>query len=102
MPNMNVGICAITAELGRQPRFVKAFFIKQQDRILLGKDSWEPEEFPTYFRVLESADEYFPYHNIMRISQCTGLDLLNEVLKKVYYKNALLIVPWLCNSLFYK
>lgn len=28
MPNMNVGIFAITAELGRQPRFVKAFFIK--------------------------------------------------------------------------
>ncbi|MGK0429231.1 MAG: putative TIM-barrel fold metal-dependent hydrolase, partial [Psychroserpens sp.] len=34
MPNMNVGIGAIIAELGRQPRFAKAFFIKYQDRIL--------------------------------------------------------------------
>ena len=28
MPNMNVGIGAIIAELGRQPREAKAFFIK--------------------------------------------------------------------------
>jgi len=47
LPNMNVGIGAIIAELGRQPRFAKAFFIKYQDRILFGKDSWVPEEFPT-------------------------------------------------------
>ena len=60
IPNMHVGIGAIIAELGRQPRNAKAFFIKYQDRILFGKDSWKPEEFPTYFRVLESSDEYFP------------------------------------------
>ena len=53
---MNVGIGAIIAELGRQPRNAKAFFIKYQDRVLFGKDSWQPAEFPTYFRVLESAD----------------------------------------------
>jgi len=32
MPNMNVGIGAIIAELGRQPRFAKAFFEKSQDQ----------------------------------------------------------------------
>ena len=42
MPNMNVGIGAIIAELGRQPRFAKAFFTKYQNRILFGKDSWKP------------------------------------------------------------
>jgi len=101
MPNMNVGIGAIIAELGRQPRQAKAFFIKYQDRILFGKDSWKPEEFPTYFRVLESDDEYFPYHKKYHAYWAMyGLDLPDEVLKKVYYKNALRIVPGLDKSLF--
>ena len=101
MPNMNVGIGAIIAELGRQPRFAKAFFIKYQDRILFGKDSWKPEEFPTYFRVLESNDEYFPYHKKYHAFwPMYGLDLPDDVLKKVYYKNALRIVPGLDKSLF--
>ena len=101
MPNMNVGIGAIIAELGRQPRQAKAFFIKYQDRILFGKDSWKPEEFPTYFRVLESDDEYFPYHKKYHAYWAMyGLDLPDDVLKKVYYKNALRIVPGLDKSLF--
>ena len=101
IPNMNVGIGAIIAELGRQPRFAKAFFIKYQDRILFGKDSWQPSEFPTYFRVLESADEYFPYHKKYHAFWAMyGLDLPDDVLKKVYYKNALRIVPGLDKSKF--
>ena len=103
MPNMNVGIGAIIAELGRQPRFAKAFFEKYQDRILFGKDSWKPEEFPTYFRVLESADEYFPYHKKYHAFwPMYGLDLSDEVLKKVYFKNALRIVPGIDKSKFPK
>ncbi len=101
IPNMNVGIGAIIAELGRQPRFAKAFFVTYQDRILFGKDSWKPGEFPTYFRVLESSDEYFPYHKKYHAFWAMyGLDLPDEVLKKVYYKNALRIVPGLDKSLF--
>jgi predicted TIM-barrel fold metal-dependent hydrolase len=103
MPNMSVEIAAIIAELGRQPRFAKAFFNKYQDRILFGKDSWKPEEFPTYFRVLESDDEYFPYHKKYHAFwSIYGLDLDDEVLKKVYYKNALHLVPGLDKSLFPK
>lgn len=101
MPNMNVGIGAIIAELGRQPRQAKAFFIKYQDRILFGKDSWKPEEFPTYFRILESDDEYFQYHKKYHAFwPMYGLDLPDDVLKKVYYKNALRIVPGLDKTLF--
>jgi len=101
MPNMNVGIGAIIAELGRQPRFAKAFITKYQDRVLFGKDSWKPEEFPTYFRVLESDDEYFPYHKKYHAFwPMYGLDLTDEVLKKVYFKNALRIVPGLDKTLF--
>ncbi|MFK7813748.1 MAG: amidohydrolase family protein [Maribacter sp.] len=103
IPNMNVGIAAVIAELGRQPRNAKTFFEKYQDRILFGKDSWKPEEFPTYFRVLESDDEYFPYYKKYHAFWAMyGLDLSDEVLKKVYYKNALRIIPGLDKSLFPK
>ena len=101
LPNMYVEIAAVIAELGRQPKFAQAFFIEYQDKILFGKDSWRPEEFATYFRVLETADEYFPYHKKYHaFCAMYGLDLPDEVLKKVYYKNALKIVPGLDKSLF--
>jgi predicted TIM-barrel fold metal-dependent hydrolase len=101
MPNMHVEIGAIIAELGRQPRFAKKFFEKYKTRILFGKDSWKPEEFPTYFRVLETDDEYFPYHKKYHAFWAMyGLDLSDEVLKMVYYKNALRLVPGLDKSLF--
>jgi len=101
MPNMSVGIGAIIAELGRQPKQAKAFFIKYQDRILFGKDSWKPEEFPTYFRVLETDDEYFPYYKKYHAFWAMyGLDLPDDVLQKVYYKNALNLIPGLDKSLF--
>lgn len=101
MPNMNVGISAVIAELGRQPRNAREFFIKYQDRILFGKDSWKPEEFPTYFRVLETDDEYFPYYKKYHAFWAMyGLNLSDEVLKKVYYQNALKLIPGLDASLF--
>jgi uncharacterized protein len=101
IPHMQVEIGAIIAELGRQPAFARAFFIKYQDRIHFGKDSWVPDEFSTYFRVLESADEYFPYHKKYHAFWAMyGLNLPDEVLKKVYYKNTLRIVPGIDKGLF--
>ena len=101
MPNMNVGISAVIAELGRQPQNARAFFIKYQDRVLFGKDSWKPEEFPTYFRVLESNDEYFPYYKKYHAFwPMYGLNLPDNVLKKLYYQNALNLIPGLDTSLF--
>ena len=101
MPNMNVGISAVIAELGRQPQNARAFFIKYQDRVLFGKDSWKPEEFPTYFRVLESNDEYFPYYKKYHAFwSMYGLNLPDNVLKKLYYQNALNLIPGLDTSLF--
>ena len=103
MPNMYVGIGAIIAELGRQPRFARKFFLEYQDRILFGKDAWNPDEFPTYFRVLESDDEYFPYYKKYHAFWAMyGLDLPDEVLRKVYYKNALKLLPDVDKSLFPK
>jgi predicted TIM-barrel fold metal-dependent hydrolase len=94
MKNMNVEFGAIIAELGRQPRNAKKFFEKYQDRILFGKDSWVPEEYATYFRVLETEDEYFPYHKKYHAFWAMyGMGLSDAVLKKIYYKNALRIIP---------
>jgi len=100
-PNVNFGIAAVIAELGRQPRAAKKFFIDYQDRILFGKDAYNKEEFYTYFRVLETEDEYFPYYKKYHAYwRMYGLGLPVEVLKKVYYKNALRIVPNIDKSLF--
>ena len=102
-PNMNVEIGAVIAELGRQPRASRKFFEKYQDRILFGKDSWVPSEYATYFRVLETDDEYFPYHKKYHAFwRMYGMGLPDEVLKKVYYKNALRIIPGLDKSQFPK
>ena len=101
MPNMNVEIGAVIAELGRQPRMANKFFEKYQDRILFGKDAYNPEEYHTYFRVLETDDEYFPYYKKYHAFwKMYGLNLPDEILKKVYYKNALRIVPRLDRSAF--
>ncbi len=101
MPNVYTEFGAIIAELGRQPRAAKAFFEKYQDRILFGKDSWVPEEYTTYFRVLETADEYFPYHKKYHAFwPMYGMDLSDAVLKKIYYKNALKLLPKIDRSLF--
>lgn len=100
-PNMNVEIGAVIAELGRQPKTAKKFFEKRQDRILFGKDSWVPSEYSTYFRVLETDDEYFPYHKKYHAFwRMYGMGLSDDVLKKVYYKNALRIIPGLDKSQF--
>jgi len=101
LPNMYTEIGAVLAELGRQPRTARKWFIKYQDRILFGKDSWNPEEYYVYFRVLETADEYFDYYRKRHAFwKMYGMDLPDEVLKKVYYKNALKIIPGIDKSLF--
>ena len=101
IPNMYVEFGAVIAELGRQPRAAKKFFENYQDRILFGKDSWVPEEYTTYFRVLETEDEYFPYHKKYHAFWAMyGMGLPDVILKKIYYKNALRIIPNIDKTLF--
>lgn len=102
-PNMYTEIGAVIAELGRQPSTARQFLIQYQDRVLFGKDSWVPDEYETYFRVLETADEYFPYHKRYHAFwKMYGLNLPDEVLKKIYYKNAIKLIPNIDRSLFPK
>ncbi|MDH4090602.1 MAG: amidohydrolase family protein [Cyclobacteriaceae bacterium] len=103
LPNMYTEIGAVIAELGRQPRAARDFLTKYQDRVMFGKDSWVPEEYTTYFRVLESADDYFPYHKRYHAFwRMYGLDLPDDILKKIYYKNALKVIPNIDASAFPK
>ena len=63
-------------DLGRQPRAARELFIKYQDRLLFGKDTFEPSEFPYYWRVFETADEYFDYYrDYHAFWKLYGLDL---------------------------
>ncbi|QEH39536.1 amidohydrolase family protein [Chitinophaga sp. XS-30] len=101
IPHMYVEFGAVIAELGRQPIAARKFFEKYQDRILFGKDSWQPAEYSTYFRVLETADEYFPYHKKYHAFwRMYGMNLPDNILKKVYFRNALKIIPNIDKSLF--
>ncbi|HRE80707.1 MAG TPA: amidohydrolase family protein [Opitutaceae bacterium] len=96
LPNVYAEIGAVTSELGRQPRAAHRFLVKYQDRILFGKDAYNVSEYGVYFRLLETDDDYFDpirkYHGIWKLY---GLALPDDVLKKIYYKNALRLFPGL-------
>ncbi len=101
LPNMYTEIGAVLYEFGRQPRFARQWLIEHQNRVLFGKDTWAPSEYYSYFRVLETADEYFPYYRKYHAFwRMYGLDLPDDVLKKLYYKNALRIIPGVDASAF--
>jgi predicted TIM-barrel fold metal-dependent hydrolase len=101
MPNVYTELGAVLAELGRQPKFARAWMIKYQDRVMMGKDSYNVKEYYTYFRVLETDDEYFDYYRKYHAHwKMYGLSLPDSVLRKVYYQNALRVVPGLDSTLF--
>ena len=96
MPNVYTEVGAVLYDIARQPRAAHDFFVKFQDRILFGKDSFQPEEYPYYWRVFETRDDYFDYYrDYHAFWKLYGIDLPDEVLKKVYYKNALRITKGL-------
>jgi len=95
-PNVYLEVGAVLYEFGRQPYAAAQFFTKYQDRVLFGKDTYEPSEYPYFWRVFETHDEYFdyyrPYHAFWKLN---GMGLSDTVLKKLYYKNALKVEPGL-------
>lgn len=97
-PNLVVEIASRINELGRQPYTARKFFLKYQDRILFGTDGpWSEKRLHLYWRFLETYDEYFPYSEKTPQPQgmwrIYGIGLPDEVLKKIYAKNALRIMP---------
>ena len=105
-PNADVELSATVQDLGRAPLMIRNFFLKYQDRIIFGSDGnpgrgidefWIP-----HWRFLETLDEHFdhpaqmrsptgaPLHGRWRIY---GIGLPDDVLRKVYYANALRYLP---------
>jgi predicted TIM-barrel fold metal-dependent hydrolase len=94
MPNLYSEVGAVLYDLGRQPRTAREFFVKYQDRLLFGKDSFQPDEYPYYWRVFETNDEYFDYYrDYHAFWKLYGMGLPDDVLRKVYYANALKLMP---------
>ena len=92
-PNFYVDISARIGELGRQPYTARRFFVEHADRILYGSDFGpDVEEYRLAYRFLETDDEYFNYNVADFPKQgrwyVYGLNLPDEVLRKVYWSNA--------------
>jgi len=96
LPNVYLEVGAVLYEFGRQPRGAREFFTKYQNRVLFGKDSYQPSEYPYYFRVFETTDEYFDYYrDYHAFWKLYGMGLSDAVLKKLYLENALKVAPGL-------
>lgn len=102
-PNFYLDTASRIGELGRQPNSTRAFFLKYSDRILFGTDGpWPAQRLSYYWRFFETADDYFPYsekdfppQGFWRIS---GLNLPDEVLRKIYFENICRLVPRLADK----
>jgi uncharacterized protein len=93
-PNVYYDVAAVLYDFGRQPRAAHDFFVKYQDRILFGKDSYQPDEYPYYWRVFETNDEYFDYYrDYHAFWKLYGIGLPDDVLRKLYYGNAIKVTP---------
>ena len=92
-PNLYIDIGARIGELGRQPYTARRFFLRYADRILFGTDAGPNLDFyRIHYRFLETDDEYFNYNPGEIPGQgrwmIYGLHLPDEVLEKVYFRNA--------------
>jgi len=90
-PNMMVEFGARQAELGRQPRRSRDFFMKYQDRIMFGTDNGMDEAmYRNHFRWLETGDEYFDYWGYPAQGRWKiyGMELPDSVLENIYHLNA--------------
>lgn len=95
-PNAWVDISARLNELGRQPFTARRFFERHADRILFGTDlPIEDSVYRSYFRLLETEDEYFDYPTHASRQgrwMVYGLNLSDSVLERVYRTNALALL----------
>ncbi len=95
-PNFYVDIDARISDLGRQPYTARKFLIKYQDRVLFGTDTPpNAESYRIYYRFLETDDEYIDPaggHHLQARWMIYGVHLPDEVLEKLYNKNALKIL----------
>lgn len=92
-PNLMIDFSARISELGRQPYAARRLFERYSDRILFGIDCGpDLAAYHTYYRFLETDDEYFSYSAdgipAQGRWQIYGLNLPDPILQKVYNSNA--------------
>ena len=97
-PNLFIEIASRISELGRQPYTAKRFFERYADRILFGTDGpWPEERLKIYWRFLQSRDENFAYSEKPFPPQgfwnIHAIQLSHGTLKKIYYENAMTLIP---------
>lgn len=87
-PNLYADISARYYQTASIPRRVKAFYTRYGDRLLYGTDmSTDIRMYRFTFRVLQTADEHF-YFRYTYHWPLYGLDLSDDVLRKIYHDNA--------------
>lgn len=91
-PNFYVEMGVRHVYLGLQPHTARKFHIKYQDRILFGQDgainAWQ---YRQYFRFMETDDDQITIR--AHEPKIFGLNLPDQVLKKIYYGNAARLMP---------
>lgn len=111
-PNADVELSARFQDLGRQPYSARKWLLEYQDRVLFGSDGSpdrEVDQFWTpHWRFLETDDEHFD-HPAQMLSplgaplqgrwRIDGVFLPDDVLRKIYYRNALKYLPTLRASI---
>ena len=58
-PNVYLEVAAVLYEFGRQPYAAAQFFTKYQDRVMFGKDTYEPSEYPVLLARLRDPRRVF-------------------------------------------
>jgi predicted TIM-barrel fold metal-dependent hydrolase len=98
-PNVYIDFAERVMELGRQPYSAREFLIKYADRVLFGTDTFtpSPDMYRVYYRFLETDDEYFDYIRNQGRWGVYGVYLPDDVLRKIYHRNALKVIPGLDN-----
>lgn len=99
-PNLYVDIASRINELGRQPYSARKFLAHYQDRVLFATDGpWPEARIRLYWRFLETFDENFPYSEKdfppQGLWNICGVGLPDEVLEKIYFGNAVKLMPFL-------
>ena len=97
-PNLYTDLTSRLKEICTVPRYARSFIEKYQDRIFFGSDvGYDPGKFLDYstriyeasFRLVETADEHIYEHELFKYHwPLYGLELPDDVLKKVYNGNA--------------
>ncbi len=93
-PNLYADISARFAETAPIPNAVNDFYTRYQDRLVYGTDMGTSKKmYRITFRILETDDEHFYEHDQFSYHWAlSGYGLDDQILEKVYRKNALAIL----------